>query len=55
MDTEQRMAQEGRAIWATVICFVVGTGLGATHGQQAAIMHEVVDAGHTLVEALRHH
>ena len=28
MDTEQKMAQESRAIWATVLCFVVGTGVG---------------------------
>lgn len=28
MDTEQRMARETRAIWATVICFLLGTGIG---------------------------
>lgn len=28
MDTEQRMARETRAIWATVVCFLLGTGTG---------------------------
>jgi len=28
MNTEQKMAQESRAIWTTVICFIVGTGAG---------------------------
>lgn len=28
MDTQQKMAQESRAIWATVVCFVLGCGVG---------------------------
>ncbi|MDQ0643895.1 DUF998 domain-containing protein [Microbacterium murale] len=28
MNQEQRMQQESRAIWATVICFLAGTGIG---------------------------
>ncbi len=28
MDTEQRMTREIRAIWATVVCFLAGTGAG---------------------------
>ena len=28
MDQTQRMRQESRAVWATVVCFLVGTGIG---------------------------
>jgi hypothetical protein len=28
MDQQHRMRQESRAVWATVVCFLVGTGIG---------------------------
>jgi hypothetical protein len=28
MSTEERMARESRAVWATVVCFLIGAGIG---------------------------